>query len=499
VRSFASLILGVVAPLAVPAAVWASTVTYTPGGGIVITDQPSHSLGAGIFGTGTGAGFKYVVDGHPSDPAPGTGCSTNVDHSECVAGTNSHVITVDLGNGDDTLNQEFGTAECGYGENLGDAFVNGGDDADLIETGPGFDSIGGDSGDDTLQGCAGNDLLDGGTGNDKLDGGRGNDTANGGDGTDTFQPKAAEGNDVFSGGRGGDTITYPADSPVLVISLDDQANDHAAIRDSIGFFNLLDVDNVKSDIERVTTGDANDHVVGSAVPNTLTGNGGDDNLIGGSEPPPPPGSPLFGICALGNAACGDHLVGGDGDDGLSGGGGFDVLDGGLGADTFSGGSEADLLLTRDGVADLSVDCGSGNDVAIVDLRDTANANCEAVDQGAVKEGPNVRIKARRLTIDRRGRTRVKLSCPRRVKIGCHGKLSLGLAVKRVPPTITGSGARRYSIKRGRSKRVQVRLSRKDLRRVVKKHTRRGRLKSVERGAFGAKTTVRTVKLKLKKR
>jgi hypothetical protein len=71
---------------------------------------------------------------------------------------------------------------------------------------------------------------------------------------------------------------------------------------------------------------------------------------------------------------GDWIAGGAGRDRLIGGPGRDCLDGGPGRDKLSGGSGDDVLRARDGSADL-VDCGDGDDIAIVDPKDTVRS-CE---------------------------------------------------------------------------------------------------------------------------
>jgi len=71
---------------------------------------------------------------------------------------------------------------------------------------------------------------------------------------------------------------------------------------------------------------------------------------------------------------GDRIAGGAGRDRLIGEGGRDCLDGGPGRDRLSGGPGDDVLRARDGSADL-VDCGEGEDLAIVDAKDTVRS-CE---------------------------------------------------------------------------------------------------------------------------
>src|SRR4051794_2098705 len=407
----------------------ASDVSYSSTSGLLIADRTGNSLDVGVFGQVTAGAFSYVVDGIGSDPTPGSGCGRTADgHDSCAAGTGSHLITVQLEAGDDSLNEEFGAGICEYGRSLGDEFVSAGDGNDLIDGGPGFDLLNGDAGDDLLNGCGGNDTLNGGDGADRLDGGLGNDTLNGGAGNDRFQPREREGNDIFSGGAGDDTLIYPADSLPLIVLLDDQQNDGSLT----GFSqDLFDHDNVKSDVENVTAGAGNDFLIGSGAPNTLRGGGGNDFLRG--------------------AAGRDHLYGEDGADTLDGGVSNDTLDGGLGPDDFAGGSEGDVLMTRDGVADTTISCGSGTDVASIDLRDGADADCESIDQGAVDEGPNVDISTGTLRLDRQGHTLVKLSCPRKVR-RCAGTLSLELFRDQVAPSAAAAAAAtHYTIRKGKSK------------------------------------------------
>jgi Ca2+-binding RTX toxin-like protein len=73
----------------------------------------------------------------------------------------------------------------------------------------------------------------------------------------------------------------------------------------------------------------------------------------------------------------DRLAGGDGDDLLLGGGGRDRLKGGLGEDVLRGGPGDDVLRARDGRTDR-LDCGRGEDVAIVDRLDPPVRHCEQV-------------------------------------------------------------------------------------------------------------------------
>ena len=72
----------------------------------------------------------------------------------------------------------------------------------------------------------------------------------------------------------------------------------------------------------------------------------------------------------------DTLLGGAGDDRIYGGSGNDVITGGAGADHLWGGRGSDTILAADGERDI-IDCGAGNDRAVVDSVDKT-INCEVV-------------------------------------------------------------------------------------------------------------------------
>jgi Ca2+-binding RTX toxin-like protein len=131
----------------------------------------------------------------------------------------------------------------------------------------------------------------------------------------------------------------------------------------------------------------------------VTGNGGDDKLVGDGYPDGTAGNDvLFG----GGGA--DEMEGGDGNDLLLGGKGQDQIDAGNGNDVLVGNSAADTLLGGPGddliwatdfdrnstdvidpesftaPGDNVIDCGDGNDMAVVDLADDRGGivNCEYV-------------------------------------------------------------------------------------------------------------------------
>jgi len=204
------------------------------------------------------------------------------------------------------------------------ANLAGGDDAVTVEgdlpivkvvnAGGGDDYIGvHGSGSSTIEAGSGDDQLYLGGNNS------GADAVSMGPGNDVVNDPGF--GDVVDGGDGVDTVVFTSwtASPV-VVSLDGQANDGSASSPHA---------NVEPSVEHVVAGPGPDQLDGSPGADTLEGAGGDD-----------------------------------------------VLDGHSGADMLNGGDGNDTLLARDGVAD-TVDCGAGNDTAMVDPADTVTG-CETV-------------------------------------------------------------------------------------------------------------------------
>ncbi|HEY7120635.1 MAG TPA: choice-of-anchor D domain-containing protein [Tepidisphaeraceae bacterium] len=110
----------------------------------------------------------------------------------------------------------------------------------------------------------------------------------------------------------------------------------------------------------VNGNDGADRIDGSAVsvPLVLNGGNGNDTLIGGG-----------GNDALNGNAGDDNLDGGDGNDTLLGGSNDDVLTGGAALDSLKGEDGDDTLNGADGLADLLLDGGAGNDLVHKDRVD----------------------------------------------------------------------------------------------------------------------------------
>jgi hypothetical protein len=97
-------------------------------------------------------------------------------------------------------------------------------------------------------------------------------------------------------------------------------------------------------------------IVGTGKGEYLAGGGHDDTIFG-----------------LGGN---DTLLGGAGDDAIYGGAGNDIITGGAGADRLDGGPGSDTIYAVDNERD-TIDCGPGNDRAVVDSVDKT-VNCEVV-------------------------------------------------------------------------------------------------------------------------
>ena len=164
------------------------------------------------------------------------------------------------------------------------------------------------------------------------------------------------------------------------------------------------------------------------------------------------------------------------------------MDGGPGRDTVIGGAAEDSIFAREGEAD-TITCGGALDTLKPDLRDIPiSVDCENLDQSDRREGPNVGIRNASVAVGADGLLAVRLACPRSVRIGCKGALSARLESK---GTRFGGGER-YSLRAGRSVTVEVGLPSGQVARARRRGAR-VRVRSVERGLHGPKTTLRSLR------
>ena len=323
-----------------------------------------------------------------ADGAAGDGASGENDN---VLGDVDSILS---GSGNDELtgNSWYGTIDGGAGDDT----LRGGDGHDEIRAGDGADDVDGGNGDDTIDGGTGPDAISGGSGSDVVDystrsaavtvdlktgatgpagegdtidgingayGGRGNDVLrgddhdgrwDGGPGNDHLDGRG--GADRMAGGDGLDRVDYGSRSDDVKVWVDDSSGDGEDGEN----------DNVRRDVEHVTTGSGDDRwggdessevFAGGAGDDQAWGNGGDDTIDGGDHRDqlwPGKGNDTV------RGGSSDDRIGGDaGNDSVDGEAGNDTLDGGRGNDHLAGGDGADEL--GGGNGDDSVAGGSGND------------------------------------------------------------------------------------------------------------------------------------------
>ena len=396
-----------------------------------------------------GAGAFSLVD--TSIPVtPGPGCTAvAADRVSCpTVGVTE--IAVDAGDANDTVSLTTSTPAT-IADGPGDDTVTGGSGPDVLLAGAGNDTLSGGSGNDTfadgttvsrdvfngglgadrvsyagrtapvtatidetandgvagegdnvrsdveqLEGGDAADSLTGSTSSNRILGGYGNDTLSGGSGDD--QLDGGPGADVLQGGAGTrDVADYSARTRSVTASIDGVADDGES----------GEGDDVRTDVEglwggaaddRLTGGPSNDDLRGAGGDDWFRGMGGADTMSGGAgQDTADYADRTSGVTVTidgvaNDGATGeadnvgtdvDNLVGGSGDDRLTGSSWWQTLDGGAGDDTLSAGSGNDTLrggpgsdtLNGDDNDDL-LDGGAGGD------RLNGGAGTDTVDYGA---------------------------------------------------------------------------------------------------------------------
>jgi hypothetical protein len=430
----------VLGALALPGGAGASTV-QSPTSGIAFSAAPGEENY--VIVSPSGGGMVRLAE-LIIDLRAGFGC-VQVDRRTVDCAPRGRAASFELGDGGDTLEVQSGgipvTARGGEGNDS------------LLAFGAGASNLDGGGGNDHVFGGLAADSLSGGLGSDDL---RGDVVAEGGE----LRTSAANGGDDlltggpdtdgYEGGPGFDTVSY-ADAILPVTAVLPRPPEEGG---------------------------------------TTPGQGGQDEGL----PPDVEG-------VIGGAGA-DSLTGNRANNRLEGGPGNDTLRGNDGSDLLVGGADGDSIFARDGQLD-SISCGPNrtsrpprSDTLDTDLADgTPPADCETVTQGAIREGPNVRMSGGRLRVRRSGRVAVRLRCPSEVAIGCSGRLALRLLpAGRSPKSETSARSGAYELAAGGSARVRLRLSRRE-RAALRRRSRPARLTSVEAGEFGDKTTIRTVRLR----
>lgn len=456
------VVLGLAAGLLLPpAAVAVTTVSYASSTGLQVTgDATGEGLGVNRRAD------RFDVFPFPAAASPGAvlvaggGCQAQPIGLTCAfAGTDNRAVTANLGDGADLM-LVTGTAL----PSAPDAVIDGGAGNDDLRGGPGPDAIDGGPGDDVLRGGAGqvNDVVEGGEGKDELVGDLGGvDTLRGEGGDDVFRALASFPDffpgDAFDGGPGIDVADYSARTGPVFLRISNQGttpNDGAGAEGD--------------DLDAVET------LLGGAGGDTLEVEAVPILVITPGPTPPAPGAP--GVFTLRGNGGADTL--------RAVGSPRTSMDPGPGRDVVSGADGQDSIASVDGERD-KVTCGGAVDRLFSDLRDPISVDCEGVSQGDRREGPNVSVLTRTARVARAGLLRVRLACPRSVRIGCRGRLAA-----RLDRRAARFGARQpYALRPGGSTVVAVSLPSGQAA-AARRPGARVRVRSVERGVHGPKTTQR---------
>jgi Ca2+-binding RTX toxin-like protein len=380
-------------------------------------DRLTGQLGTAVANTLTGNGGNDILTGNEGDDALDGGLGADTLNGGAGVDTSTYAgrgnrVRVDIGgalDGTDANNDgvaEEGDVTAGDVENL-----IGGEGADLLIGSASSNVLTGNGSRDDLQGLDGADTLDGGAADDKLTGGMGIDVEHGGLGNDTFnEGPAPNGADDLSGDVGGDLADYAARPASVAVKIDGIANDgDDPNHDGAG---LEEMDNVRTDVENVRGGSADDTLVGSDLANKLTGSGGNDLLDGGLGADTMDGgngvdtatyaSRLVAlvVTAFDNLANDgqagerdnvmttvENLRGGNGNDSLSGNTSANLLEGNSGDDVLDGREGADVMQGGPGT-DLA-DYAARTESVRVTLDDLANDGTDGSLDGFSEEFDNV--------------------------------------------------------------------------------------------------------------
>ncbi|MGH3014611.1 MAG: calcium-binding protein [Gaiellaceae bacterium] len=256
---------------------------------------------------------------------------------------------------------------------------------DVILTRAGHDTVSGGGAADSIYGQEGNDVLLGDAGNDSIWGGGLTDTILGGSGRDTI--RGEWGADVVDAGSGNDLVLMDTDDGDIDSVDCGGGIDRAVVRPGDRYINCESVRRLRGrrtpagTLRRGTAGpdDMSSSDGGKWNDRTyVLGLGGDDIIWGWGE-----ADILWGHhgrdTLQGNTGR-DWLLGGPHNDTLTetGGGGLDRMWAGPGEDDLFGGDDEDELIAieRDNAVD-HVNCGMGNDRAVVRRQDVVE-HCERV-------------------------------------------------------------------------------------------------------------------------
>jgi Ca2+-binding RTX toxin-like protein len=224
--------------------------------------------------------------------------------------------------------------------------------------------------------------------------------------------------------------------------------------------------------DRLIGSDGIDSISAAGGDDTATGREGADTVIGGT-----------GNDTLAGDADADLIGGGSGIDTIEGGSGDDKIDGGTAGDTIAGNEGIDTIKAADGFVD-KIDCAGDFDEITKDA-DDALSFCPPKPEPPAPADPSVpadpaaggsgggavpapavlpvlRVGPAAVRLTSRRNARIKLSCS---SANCTGTLRLTRKVKGKTVVL---GRARYSVAAGKSRVVNVRVSKNTVRRIGRK-------------------------------
>ncbi len=257
-----------------------------------------------------------------------------------VGGLGNDIYVVD--NASDVVIEDAGAGTDSVRTTLA-SYTLGANVENLISTGAGNFSGGGNTLNNILISGAGDDLLNGGTGADRMVGDLGNDTYVVDNSGDVL---------IEAAGAGTDSVRTTLASYTLSANIENLT--YTGVGNFSGSGNTLD--NI------ITSGAGNDVLNGGAGNDQLLAGSGNDTLNGGDDNDSLDGG--LGNDILNGGTGSDTLFGDAGNDILSGGSGNDFLNGEVGDDTVNGGAGDDTMMATDGNDVFQFAAGFGNDLII---------------------------------------------------------------------------------------------------------------------------------------
>jgi len=257
-----------------------------------------------------------------------------------VGGLGNDIYVVD--NASDVVIEDAGAGTDSVRTTLA-SYTLGANVENLISTGAGNFSGGGNTLNNILISGAGDDLLNGGTGADRMVGDLGNDTYVVDNSGDVL---------IEAAGAGTDSVRTTLASYTLSANIENLT--YTGVGNFSGSGNTLD--NI------ITSGAGNDVLNGGAGNDQLLAGSGNDTLNGGDDNDSLDGG--LGNDILNGGTGSDTLFGDAGNDILSGGSGNDLLNGEVGDDTVNGGAGDDTMMATDGNDVFQFAAGFGNDLII---------------------------------------------------------------------------------------------------------------------------------------